>query len=89
MHHLPVLALVFENVRRLCKGYTHPATGKGVDGFHAGHPSKLTIDMDRDLARLDVHSMCVLEDIYPTRANLVPAGDCFPIRVDTLHPIRL
>ena len=89
MYHLPVLSLMFEDICRLCKGDTHPASGKGVYRFHAGHPSKLVIDMDRDFARVDVHSMCVLEDIYPTRANLLPACDCFPIWVNTLYPIRL
>ena len=89
MYHLPALSLVFENICRLCKGYAHPAAGKGVDRFHAGHPSKLIIGMDRDLAGVDVHPMCVLKNIYPTRANLLPTGDCFPIWMNTLHPIRL
>ena len=89
MHHLPILTLMFENIRRLCKGYAHPTAGKGVDQFHTRHPSKLVIGMDRDLAGLDVHSMCVLEDIYPTHANLLPAGESIPVRMNTLHPIRL
>ena len=80
---------MFEHICRLRKGYAHPAAGKGVDGFYAGHPSKLVIYVDHDLAGVDVHSMCVLENIYPTRANLVPAGDCLPIWMNTLHPIRL
>ena len=89
MHHLPILVFVLENIRRLRKGYAHPTAGKGMDRFDARHPSKLAIGMDRDLAGLDVHSMCVLEDIYPTRADLLPTGDRLPIRVNTLHPIRL
>ena len=89
MHHLPILPLMFKNIRRLCEGYPHPATGKGVDGFHAGHPGELAIGVDRNLAGLDVHSMCVLKDIYPTRADLVPTGDRLPIWVNALHPIRL
>lgn len=89
MHHLPILTLVLENIRRLCKGYAHPTAGKGVDRFDARHPSKLVIGMDRNLAGLDVHSVCVLKDIYPTRPNFVPAGNCLPIWVNALHPIRL
>ena len=61
MYHLPIFALMFENVRRLREGYAHPTPGKGVNGFHTRHPSKLAICMDRDFARLDVHTMCVSE----------------------------
>ena len=89
VHHLPTLTFVFEHICCLRKGHAHPAAGKGMDGFDACHPSKLIISMNRDLAGVDVHSMCVLEDIYPTRANLLPTGDCFPIWMNTLHPIHL
>ena len=89
MYHLPILTLLFENVCRLREGYAHPTAGEGMNGFDTRHPSKLAIGMDRDLARVDVHSMCVLEDIYPTRANFLPTGDRFPIWVNTLNPIRL
>ena len=89
MYHLPVLSLVFEDIRCLRKGYTHPTAGEGMDGFDARYPSKLIISMNRDLAGVDMHPMRVLEDVYPTRTNLLPAGDCFPIWMNTLHPIRL
>jgi len=82
-HQQPSIIFKNKKVRSVSLCAAHLLAGGGCNAFEAGDPSGRTLDFDRYFRHIDSHECGVVEDLFPTRADVFPPGKPLPVGMDT------
>src|SRR5438477_201261 len=78
----PAVVFKYKNVGRVGLGAAHFFAGSAGDVFETGNPGSGALNFDGDFRNVDAHERRVAENLVPTGANVFPAGEAIPIRMD-------
>src|SRR5213593_3797985 len=88
-HHLPAIVLALEDVRGDDRGDRHAPSHLGEDVLRAGDPGATARDGELNVADGEADLTRVVKDRLPGRADVVPADEQRPARVNALDVIAV
>src|SRR5215813_5572995 len=88
-HHLPAVVLALEDVRGDDRGDRHAASHLREDVLGTGDPGETARDGELDVADGEADLTRVVKDGLPGSADVVPADEQRPPRVDALHVVAV
>jgi hypothetical protein len=81
-NHEPAVIFKDEDVGGNCLGAANLFVDGRADVGEASNPGDVPLDFDGNIGNVHAHERRIAKNLFPAGANILPAGQAVPIRLD-------